>query len=84
MSHLEWIRERYGVPAWRGQKIRFRPLPALSYYGQIISGKDGKLWARMSHAIDEDGYHALNGFRMGPFHPTWKMYYWVDDEWKGF
>jgi hypothetical protein len=70
MSHLAWIRQYYGVPAWRGVKVRFSGVGGESITGRIMSGVGGKLWIR----LDRDGT------RFGPLHPTWEMEYINDVE----
>lgn len=64
-SELQSVRDYYGVPAYRGELVRFSGLPSVPIVGRILSASAHKLWIR------EGG----TGRRYGPLHPTWRMEY---------
>ena len=64
---MAYIREAYGVPARRGQRVRYSGGSAPKV-GAITSASGQYLYIRF------DG----ESKRTGPFHPTWKLEYLED------
>jgi hypothetical protein len=57
---MQAIRDRYGVPASRGARVKFQGRPMF-----ILSADGHHLWLRDTNA----------GRRVGPCHPLWEMDY---------
>jgi hypothetical protein len=62
MNHLEYIRKTYGVPANKGQRIRYGS--AVKIYGTIIVGMNARLRVRFD-----------NVKRTANLHPTLEVEY---------
>lgn len=61
---LEYIRKTYGVPARRGQRVRYAPEGCKPREGVIVGSRGAHLRIR----IGEDK-------RPGRYHPTWAIEY---------
>lgn len=59
MEHMKFVRESYGVPAYRGSRVKFDGKPAV-----IVAARGGYLHLRVK---------GLN--RIAICHPTWHMEY---------
>lgn len=63
---LKYIRKAYGVPAKRGQRVRFAPDGGTPREG-VITGADG--------AYIKVRFPEHKSLRPGRFHPTWAIEY---------
>jgi hypothetical protein len=61
---MAYIRKAYGVPAKRGQRVRYAPDGCKPREGVIV----GSCGARLRIRIGDDK-------RAGRFHPTWALEY---------
>jgi hypothetical protein len=67
---LAYVRERYGVPARRGARVRYRGLPGeAARLGRVTSARGPHIRVRL------DGER-----RSRIFHPTWRMEYLMDED----
>lgn len=62
MFNMAYIRKRYGVPAKRGMRVRYKG----NLFGTIKSAKDGYLMILIDGRLFAE-----------PFHPTYCLEYWI-------
>jgi len=58
-GHMQHIRDRYGVPAYRGRSIRFRGASE----GVIVAARNDYLHVRFADGV------------IAKLHPTWEVEY---------
>lgn len=62
MKHMEYIRHRYNVPAYRGRRVRFA-----DQEGVIVAARGGYIKVRLD----------IGPKRPLKLHPTWNVEYYL-------
>ncbi len=65
---MEYIRTHYGVPAWRGGRIRFTDVNGVVWNGRITSARGAYLRVLVDDRVP--GYR-----KRLILHPTWQIEY---------